>query len=241
MGKSKSLALRLWSVPLLLGLLGGCATTEQAAESGDPLEPMNRAIYNFNDVLDRNLIGPLADGYVAVTPEPMRIGVTNFFDNLRTPWTVINSVGQGKILEALEASGRFLVNSVFGLGGVIDFASGIGMPRYDEDLGQTLAVWGMPEGAYLVLPILGPNSLRDAPDWAGRFLMPSPTDALADGADYILPAVNGVNTRANLSSAVRVRERSALDPYIFTREAYRQRRNFLIYDGDPPVEGFDTQ
>lgn len=226
-------------LPLALGGLGGCATGPEAAENGDPLEPFNRTMYDFNDVLDRNLIGPIADGYVAITPDPARTAVTNFFDNLLYPWVVINTWLQGKFTRGAEDAGRFMVNTTFGLLGLIDIATPMGLEAHDEDLGQTLAVWGMPEGAYLVLPVLGPNSVRDAPDLVARRSV-NILDAFPELLENGLPVLNGINTRANLESAIRVRDRSALDPYVFTREAYRQRRQNLIHDGDPPVEGFDT-
>ena len=229
----------LLALPLALGALSGCATGPEAAENGDQLEPFNRAMYGFNEELDRILIGPIAEGYVAITPDPARTAITNFFDNIWYPWTVINQWLQGKFERGFEDAGRFMVNTTFGLGGLIDIATPMGLEKHDEDLGQTLAVWGMPEGVYLVLPVLGPNSFRDAPDLAARRVV-NIADAFPELLENGLPVLNGINTRANLDSAIRVRERSALDPYVFTREAYRQRREFLIYDGDPPIEGFDT-
>ena len=137
MARVRSGLLLLALLPLALGGLGGCATGPEAAENGDPLEPFNRTMYDFNEVLDRNLIGPVADAYVAVTPDPARTAITNFFDNITYPWVVINTWLQGKFERGFEDAGRFMVNSTFGLLGLIDIATPMGLEEHDEDLGQT--------------------------------------------------------------------------------------------------------
>ncbi len=218
-------------------LLAGCATT--GGDPGDPLEPMNRTFNEVNDVLDDNILKPLADAYVSVTPQGLRDSVTNFFDNVSYPNVILNDFLQGKILQGFEDSMRLVVNTTLGIGGLFDVATPAGLRAHDEDFGQTLGYWGVGELAYLELPLLGPNSVRDVTD----IPVSSQVSLLNFVNDYLiswpLTALNVVNSRANLSSAIALRDRSALDPYVFTREAYRQRRTFLIYDGEPPEDAFD--
>ena len=215
--------------------LSGCASTDVATEPHDPYESFNRNMFAFNKALDENLFSPIADGYVAITPEPAREAVFNFFDNLGYLTTVVNQLLQGKIETGMADAGRFLINSTFGLGGLIDFASGIEMPRNQEDFDQTLAVWGVSPGPYLELPLLGPNTFRSLPG--------IPADAATDlltwvssPLDYALGGVERVDQRARLDSAIKLRDKSSLDPYVFQREAYLQRRRHLIYDGNPPLD-----
>jgi phospholipid-binding lipoprotein MlaA len=217
--------------------LGGCATTGDSGD--DPLEPANRAFHAFNDALDDNFLAPIADGYKAITPEPMRQGITNFFDNAAYPNVILNDFLQGKFLQGLEDVMRLVFNSSLGLGGFIDIATGLGLPAHDEDFGQTLGYWGMTEGAYLELPLLGPNSVRDVPDVPVSYFVSLMNFLNSSTLSFPLAALKIVNSRANLSSAIALRDKTALDPYVFTREAYRQRRRFLIYDGDPPDDAFD--
>ena len=216
--------------------VGGCASSPS---DDDPFEPMNRRLHAFNDVLDENVLKPLADGYVAITTAWMREGVTNFFNNAGYPNVILNDFLQGKIEQGFEDTMRLVFNTTFGLLGVVDFASDAGLPAHAEDLGQTLAVWGVGELAFLELPLLGPSSVRDVTDQP-VLSMVSLTNFIGSNAIlWPLTALNVVNSRANLSSLISLRDRSALDPYVFTREAYRQRRRFLIYDGEPPDELFD--
>lgn len=230
-----------WGAALLLvasmALLSGCASTA-SRESGDPLEPANRVAYDFNDTLDRWILVPVAETYHDITPAPVRAGVTNFFSNVAYLNVIFNDLLQGKFLQAIKDSGRFIANSTLGIGGLFDVATQMGLPENDEDLGQTFGVWGAGEGAYLTLPFLGPNSVRDAPDLVTSTLL-SPLFYVA--SVYLIPvaALNVINTRANLLEATRVRDEAALDPYVFTREAYRQQREYLIHDGNPPQPGVD--
>ena len=209
----------------------GCASA--ATVSGDPndaWEPANRTFYAFNDALDRAVLGPLAHLYLRL-PSGLRDSIHNFFDNAAYPGTVLNQLLQGKLEPAMEGSARFVFNTTLGIGGLFDVATGWGLEREDEDFGQTLAVWGMEEGNYIHWPVLGPGSVRDTPGIV--------VDALTDVLTYVavlpLALLELVDTRANLASAVRIRDETALDPYVFTREAYRQRRTFLIHDGNPPL------
>ena len=231
MGKIRTCG--IWLTALLaLGLLSGCATTNT---EGDPLEPLNRTFYNINDTLDKGLLKPVAKVYSKYTPKPIRTGITNFFDNLGLINTVANDILQGKVSQALSDSARFVFNSTLGVGGLFDIATGMGLEHHKEDLGQTFGVWGFGEGAYLNLPFKGPNSVRDAPDLVTSAYL-NPIYYLNAVVTIPLAVLDGINTRANLLEATNVVEEAALDPYIFTREAYRQRRIYDIYDGEPPLE-----
>jgi phospholipid-binding lipoprotein MlaA len=222
---------------LLLSLITGCASNP-GGDPGDPYESANRKIYNFNDAIDRNVLQPVARGYVDVTPKPVRTGFTNFFANAGYLNVIANDLLQGKGKQFLSDSGRFVVNSTFGLGGLFDPAREMGLVAHDEDLGQTFGVWGAGEGAYLNLPLGGPSSVRDAPGFVAA-IFTNPLTYLNPVVNIPLNVVNAVNTRANLLEATNIRDQAALDPYTFVREAYRQQREFKIYDGNPPGDGFD--
>ena len=222
---------------LLLGLVGGCASTPNG-DPGDPYESTNRKIYNFNDSLDRNIMQPIARGYVSVTPKPVRGGVTNFFDNVSYINVIANDLLQGKGVQFLSDAGRFVVNSTIGLGGLFDPAKEMGLTAHDEDLGQTFGVWGAGEGAYLTVPLAGPSSFRDAPDFISSMLL-NPLTYLNPVVNIPLAFVSAVDSRANFLDASFILDQSALDPYTFVREAYRQQREYKIYDGDPPGDGFN--
>ena len=222
-------------------VLAAASTTGSGLERepGDPLESVNRMSHRFSLVVDRVLLGPIARGYVRVTPAPVRAGITNFIDNITYPNVILNDFLQGKFEQGLTDSMRFVVNTTFGLVGFIDFASGIGLEEHDEDFGQTLAVWGLKEVAYLELPVVGPSSVRDVSNfpvaWQTSLI------ALADLSGLALPVaiLAAVNTRANVNGLVEMRERVALDSYVFTRESYRRRRNHLILDGELSDEDED--
>ena len=215
-------------------LSSGCAST--ASLSGDPndsWESANRASYAFNDALDRAVLGPAAHLYLRL-PRGMRASVHNFFDNAAYPGTVLNQVLQGKLEPAMRGSARFVFNTTLGIGGLFDVATGFGLAREEEDFGQTLAVWGMEEVNYVHWPVLGPSSVRDTPGLVVGALTDVLTYAAVPAWALVLELVD---TRASLDAAVRMRDETALDPYVFTREAYRQRRTFLIHDGNPPLHG----
>ena len=213
----------------------GCATT--AAISGDPIdpwEPTNRAFYAFNDTLDQAVVEPVANLYLKL-PGGLRDSIHNFLDNAAYPGTVLNQLLQGKIERAMEGTARFVFNTTLGIGGLFDVSTGFGLERREEDFGQTLAVWGMEDGNYIHYPFLGASSVRDTPG----IVVGALTDVLTYVAALPLALLEIVDTRANLASAARIRDESAFDPYVFTREAYRQRRTFLVYDGNPPLDDFD--
>lgn len=225
---------------LLLGLLSltlfaGCASTNNPR---DPLEPLNRAVYQFNDALDKVVMKPVATVYRDVLPDFVRTGVTNFFNNLYDILTALNNLLQGKIADAVSDVGRIAVNTTVGLAGLIDFATEIGLEKHKEDFGQTLGRWGLGDGPYLQIPFLGPSSFRDA---VGAFV-----DVKLDPIRWIwrnhiatrnsLWGLYFVNLRANLLDSTKILEEAALDPYEFQRDAYLQRRRNLIYDGNPPTQ-----
>jgi phospholipid-binding lipoprotein MlaA len=223
---------------LIIGVTSGCATTQTTPGDPDPLEPANRVSYDFTDTLDKYLLKPVAETYVEVTPELARTGVTNFFDNLAYLNVVLNSFLQGKFDQGLSDATRFIFNSTIGLLGVVDVATPMGLPAHQEDFGQTLSVWGFGQGAYLYIPVQGPNSSRDVPDLATSYFL-NPLTYATGVILFPLTAVNLINKRANLLEATNIRDEAAVDPYTFTREAYLQQRQYLIYDGNPPVEGYD--
>ncbi len=222
------------------GLVAGCtlafaqADAPRAANPADPLEGWNRAVFSFNDTVDTALLQPVARGYKAVVPELLRTGVTNFFANIGDVWSAFNNVLQGKGEAAAASVARVATNTLFGIGGVFDVATDLGIERRSEDFGQTLGRWGLPAGPYLVLPLLGPSSVRDT---AGLSLdMQAGVGALSDDTRAVnsLRALNIVDTRANLLGASKLLDDVALDKYSFLRDAYLARRRSLVYDGDPP-------
>ncbi len=216
-------------------MLSGCATTDpDFADPRDPLEGLNRVVYSFNDMLDRVVIKPLAQGYNAVVPKPVNRGVTNFFNNIDDVTSAVNNLLQFKIGRALNDVGRVAVNTTLGIGGLLDVASNMDMPRYDEDFGQTLGTWGVASGPYIVLPLIGPTSGRDGVglvvDW-----FTDPVNYIEDDTvRWSLRGLDLVDTRADLLNASRVVDQAALDPYAFVRDAYLQKRQDQVYDGNPP-------
>lgn len=216
-------------------MLAGCATGPDR-DPGDPLEDFNRAAYSFNELLDRALIKPLAQGYSAITPAPVNKGVTNFFNNLRDIRSAANNLLQFKIGRAFSDVGRVAVNSTIGILGLMDVASNMNLPRYDEDFGQTLGVWGVGSGPYIVLPFLGPTSGRDGIGLVVDWFADPVTYIEDDALRLSLRGLDIIDTRADLLSASRVLDQAALDPYAFVRDAYLQRREDLVYDGNPPLD-----
>lgn len=222
---------------LIILVLSGCATAPADGDP-DPLQPVNRVGYSINDTLDTNLLKPVAEVYKDATPKMMRTGITNFFDNLNYLNVVLNSFLQGKLDQGMSDALRFIYNSTFGLGGLVDVSTHIGMPMHDEDLGQTLAVWGFGQGSYLYLPVAGPNTVSTVPDMVVSTYL-NPITYVTGAILFPLSALNVINRRANLLEATSIRDEAAVDPYIFTREAYLQRRLYLIHDGNPPREGYE--
>lgn len=229
----------LWAAALLLAVLQGCATGP-GSNPADPLEPFNRTVFKFNDGVDRAILKPVATGYRNVTPQMVRTGVTNFFGNLSDVWSMVNNALQGKPREATDSLFRVSVNTVFGLGGLLDVASEMKIQKHKEDFGQTLGVYGVGPGAYIVLPLLGPSTVRDTAgsivDGYGDLVLRAHHVPVRNTA-VVLRAVNG---RANLLEAGDVLDQAALDKYSFTRDIYLQRRASLIRgNADVKEERFD--
>ena len=206
---------------------------------GDPFEGFNRAMYAFNDKFDRFLLKPVAKGYRAVLPQVVRRSITNFFANLHEPIVILNDLLQGKFAQAVSDTGRFLTNTTVGVAGIFDPATSFGMSKHDEDFGQTLGVWGVGDGAYLVLPFFGPSSIRDGVGIVADYEV-YPPNYLHSGPRDKLRLVEVVNKRAGLLDASDILEQAGgEDPYLFLREFYRQQRRNDIYDGNPPQSQTD--
>lgn len=215
-------------------MLAGCATTHPK----DPLEHFNRVMFNFNDAMDRVAVKPAAEAYSSL-PILVQTGVGNFFGNLADPWTGVNNVLQGKVADGLNDFMRFAVNTTFGFAGLWDIGSDAGLPKHSEDLGQTFGRWGVKSGPYVVLPILGSSTLRD--------VVALPVDIEADPWHHVRPAhtrntgsiLRAVDLRASVLDASNLIEEAALDRYEFVRDAYLQRRQSRVYDGEPPSSAYE--
>ena len=219
--------------PLLLtAMLFGCATPGETTRK-DPWEGMNRATHSFNEGLDKAILKPLAKGYDFVMPGFGKEGVNNFFANLDDVPTGLNNMLQGKVGAGVSDLGRFVVNSVFGIFGLWDIATPLGLEKHEEDFGQTLAVWGVNSGPYLVLPLFGPSNLRDGP---AKIVTPSWAygEWIGDGWTWGLFTLDVIRTRTNLLQAEKVIDEAALDKYSFIRDAWVQRRRSATFDGSPP-------
>ena len=225
---------------IFVSLTSGCASTlsKDTLANNDRLEPVNRVSFSFNETLDQYLLKPIAEPYAKYTPEIYRAGITNFFDNLTYLNVVLNSFLQGKFDQGLSDTTRFIINSTIGFAGLNDIASPMGFEKHNEDLGQTLAVWGIGQGSYLYIPLQGPDTVRNAPDIATSTLL-NPLTYVTGAILLPISALNIINIRANLLEATNLRDEAAIEPYTFTREAYLQQRENLIYDGSPPIEGYD--
>ncbi|OIQ67978.1 putative phospholipid-binding lipoprotein MlaA precursor [mine drainage metagenome] len=216
-------------------LLVACATGPRA-NVHDPLEPFNRGVYKFNDAVDRAVLRPVSTAYRDVVPSPVRTGVSNFFNNLQDAWSFVNNSLQFKGVAAGNSLVRFSVNTVFGLGGVLDIATEMQIDRSTQDFGETLGHWGVGAGPYLMLPLLGPSTLRDT--------AAMPIDMQGNAVSHIsdvptrnaATTLNLLNKRARLLDATKMLDQVALDPYTFTRDAFLQRRQNAVYDGNPPDE-----
>ncbi|RQX83399.1 VacJ family lipoprotein [Burkholderia anthina] len=210
-------------------MLTGCATGPNR-NPNDPLEPMNRAMYKFNDTVDTNIAQPIAKGYQKVTPTPVRTAISNFFSNLGDLGNMANNLLQLRITDATQDLMRVAMNSLFGVAGLIDIATPAGLPKHHQDFGLTMARWGMPSGPYLVLPVFGPSTIRDG---VGRAV-----DVRFNLLNYIEPAARNpmyiaqfISARSDLLGATDLLKQAALDPYSFVRDAYLQQRKSLTYRG----------
>lgn len=238
---------RVLTALLGLVLLAGCVSLpDDYRDPRDPWEAYNRGMYQFNTDFDNAFMKPIAKGYKAVVPEPVDKGITNFFNNLADITSAINNLFQFKLSRAASDVGRLAVNTTVGVLGFVDVASNMGLTDYKEDLGQTLGYWGLPPGPYFVLPLLGPSTVRETLGFVGDLY----TDPLFWGGLPGLQLVNGnvawglvalraIDRRADLLTASKVLDEAALDPYIFVRDAYLQRRRSLVYDGNPPKDDYE--
>jgi len=217
-------------------LLGCASTSDREFDPRDPLEPFNRATFRFNMDFDKAFVRPIAAGYRKVTPEPVDRSITNFFNNLADATSAVNNVLQFKMSRAGSDVGRLFINSTIGVLGFIDVASNVGLPSYKEDFGQTLGYWGLDPGAYLVAPLLGPTSMRDAIGRGGDLFTDPLLGLRPHQVRWGLVGVRAIDQRADLLKATEILEGSTLDPYSFVRDAYLQRRQALVYDGHPPQD-----
>ena len=223
----------------LAAALGGCATT-QSTSAADPLEPFNRAMYAIHEPIDRDIVRPFIRAYVDHVPSVIRTPISNFFNYVEDFFSGVNGLLQGKPDKAGHDFGRVMVNT-FGLVGLIDFASEAGIPRGEEDFGQTFGVWGIPQGPYLFIPILGPTTFRDGTGWIIRGFT-TPVGYIPDvPLRNTLWGVGAVDLRAQALQAESIVGQAALDPYTFIRRAYLQRRRYLVYDGQPPPAKEDDE
>ncbi|MFZ5498998.1 MAG: MlaA family lipoprotein [Pseudomonadota bacterium] len=222
---------KLLGVAVVAGLLTGCATS---GNPKDPIEGFNRAMFAFNDGLDTVLIKPVAKGYDAVLPAPVRTGVTNFFGNIADLFIGVNNLLQGKPGQALSDFGRVVINSTIGILGLFDVATEAGLEKHEEDFGQTFGRWGVGDGAYVVIPFFGPRTVRDTVG----LVLDVKADPVANLSDVAtrnsLLALRVIDNRADLLPADKVIEEAALDKYSYIRDGYLQRRRNLIHDGNPP-------
>ena len=220
-----------------VGLMAGCVQVPEAAKDPqDPFQGFNRAMHEFNmDIVDPYFLKPVTKAYVTVTPSPVRYGIRNFSSNLQEPSTTINALLQGKLRDAGSSTGRFVLNSTFGLLGIFDVASELGLKRRKEDFGQTLGVWGLGDGPYLVLPFMGPISTRSLTGDVveGVFL----NDLVIDSTPLTIATMTfGVlEMRASLMESEHLLEQSS-DPYSFIKSAYFQSQLYDLYDGSPPQD-----
>ena len=220
----------------LASVLAGCASTTNK----DPLEGINRGVYKFNDVADRAVIKPVATAYKTVTPSPIRKGISNFFSNIGTLTTVINDLLQLKFAHAFTDAGRFVINSTFGIAGLIDVASMDNIEKRNEDFGQTLGHWGVDTGAYLVLPFIGPSTVRDTTGLVVDTVTSDPITYTHNIGEIRLHnqlrTAQLIDKRTQLLDATDIVDNASIDPYAFLRDAYLQRRASLVQDGLVPQE-----
>jgi len=220
-------------------LFTGCTTINNYDDPRDPFERYNRFMYNINDTVDNALIKPLATGYKAVLPTPVNRGITNVFNNLVDLTSVLNNILQFKFDQAVSGLGRVLVNSTVGVLGVADVASKYDLPRYREDFGQTLGYWGIGSGPYIVLPLLGASDARDAFGLVVDWYVDPIRQVDPERTRWGITGLRGIDKRSDLLAASKIMEEAALDKYEFHRDAYLQKRQNDVYDGNPPFEDME--
>lgn len=247
MPKISNLTLMLLLLVCLCLPVIGCAHNQVPNETYDPLESVNRHAHDLNNMLDRTILNPVVDSYLEKTHQNFRLTVSNFYDNLGYPNVILNAFLQGKFKQGLSDSGRFILNTTLGVGGLFDAGTVFGLEEHYEDFGQTLAVWGIKNGPYLEPPLIGPTTSRDILDMGTStitsifFYVSMPV--IVGGISIIAPvvALGFIDKRSRVDEALRIRDAMALDSYVFTREAYLQHRRFKIHDGHIPTEDlYDT-
>lgn len=233
---------KIFTVLTALLLLAGCATTAPPAEERhprDPWEPYNRNIFVFNSAIDYALIRPLAKGYGKITPKPARHGIRNFFTNIRAPVVIANLLLQGRPADAGTQFKRFFVNTTFGLGGLLDSASSVGLEAFDEDFGQTMAVWGWEDSRFVILPLLGPSTVRDGlgrvPDGYADFVW----RWTIEETTYALIGLNVIQVRHRMLPLSEDIE-SAYDPYSYMRDGWLQQRRHAITNGEDNLPDYES-
>ncbi|MCC8405049.1 VacJ family lipoprotein [Paraburkholderia sp. MMS20-SJTN17] len=248
--RSGARVLQFGKIAVAVALLAGC-TTVQTPTKGDPFEGLNRTIFTVNDKIDQYALKPVAKGYVWVTPQPVRDSVTNFFSNIGDVYIAANNLLQLRIADGVSDIMRIVINTVFGVGGLFDVATLAKLPKHENDLGLTLGHYGVPPGPYLVLPLFGPSTVRDAVGSIGNYYVNPISYIDPPGLSWALYGLNIVNTRANLLGAGEVLEGAALDKYSFVRNAFLQRRQYLLsaggrrpqelpnYDEEAPLPKYD--
>jgi phospholipid-binding lipoprotein MlaA len=230
MNERASQGVRLGVSVAVLALLTACATPQNR----DPMEAFNRKVFGFNEAVDAAVVAPVARGYVAVTPQPVQTGVSNFLNNLKDVWATVNLFLQGRVGEGAQNILRVAINSTLGVGGLVDVATELQLDRKDEDFGQTLGAWGVPSGAYVVLPFFGPSTVRDTLAMPAE-LYAGPTLAFGEPRDAnVVRFLNIVDVRARLLGASELLGDVALDKYTFVRDAFLQRRRSQVFNGDVP-------
>ena len=238
--KNNKITARYFLLILSFLLSSSCTTLDGPANPDDPLESFNRSMFEFNDTVDKYAFKPAAEGYNFIMPNIASKGVSNFFNNLDDIVVFLNQILQFKLADAAATSARFVFNTTFGLLGLIDVATDMDLPKQNEDFGQTLAVWGVDSGPYIVLPLIGPRTIRDtaglAVDWT--YFDPVLNRQTAKQS-LITLAVKYIDVRAGLLKASNILEDTVPDRYAFVRDAWLLRREFLIYDGNPPEEFSD--
>ena len=230
--------IKLLSIVMLLCIASGCATVT-APDERDPWESYNRSIHSFNQAFDENIGQPVAEAYQFILPDFVETGIGNFFSNLNDLVVIVNDLLQFKFSQAMDDFGRVVYNTTFGLLGFIDVATHMDLPKHNEDFGQTLAVWGVGDGAYFVLPFLGPSTVRDTTGLLADVVFVDPlVNVHDDQVRWGLIVLRAIDRRASLLEATRIMEKSGIDPYVFMRNAYFQIRENQIYDGNPPSKEF---
>lgn len=222
-------------------LTSACASLDGPTDPHDPFEAYNRSMYNFNDKFDKTIAKPVAEVYRDIVPRPVNKGITNFFSNLEDVTILINDLLQLKFLQATQDSARIVFNTTIGLFGLIDVASHMELPKHNEDFGQTLGYWGVPPGPYFVLPFFGSGTIRDTTGRGVDYLAFDPlfNQLEKESVSWNLFTLDFIDFRADLLGASKILDTAALDPYLFVREAYLQRRLNFVYDGNPPEEDFE--